>query len=65
MKKMVYQQPTTTIVVVEHTQMLAASGPAVDKNFQRQGYGNASSNTWGSYTPAVKANGNYVDWDKE
>ena len=61
MKKMVYQQPTTTIVVVEHMQMLASSDPV---NAQREGYGKKT----GWDTPSgggVKANGNYVNWDQE
>ena len=63
MKKMVYQQPTTTIVVVEHMQMLAASGNLTgDQNYERRSYGKTTE-SWN--VPNVKANGNYVDWDKE
>ena len=61
MKKMVYQQPTTTIVVVEHMQMLAASQP-VEQSFSREGYGEAKTGFDGA---GVKANRNYVNWDQE
>ncbi len=64
MKKMVYQQPTTTIVVVEHMQMLAASGQATEPKAIRNNYdGSENSQTWGS--AGVKANGSYVNWDQE
>ena len=65
MKKMVYQQPTTTIVVVEHMQMLASSETTEPKAIRQSYSSDEGRNSQSWTTSGVKANGIYVNWDQE
>jgi hypothetical protein len=58
MKRLVYQEPTMTIVEVQHTQMLMTSGVGA----MRSGYGEATTETWDD--SEAKEYKNPVDWDE-
>ena len=61
MKRKEYRKPTTQVVKLQQTQMLAESGVEAG----RSSYGTAQEATWGDDASGVKANRNTNVWDDD